>query len=264
MKLAAEDLSFVVNNKTLVDSVGLSVDSGQWLAIVGPNGAGKTTLLRLLLGLVPSTAGQVLVGGDPLPRLSRQEVAKRIAFVPQDGQVAFGFSVREVVAAGRTPYLGRLKPPGPTDQEAIVQAMREADVTEFADRVITTLSGGERQRVFLARAFAQETPILALDEPTAHLDLYHEQAFLDQVAWRREQGLTVLSVLHDLNLAAAYADRVLLLNGGRVVAEGTPTDVLTEARIASVFRVNVDIRPDERSGRPTVTPRRRVGAAVGT
>lgn len=235
--LTVDDVSFGFGGRSVLEQIRFSVGPGEFLGVLGPNGAGKSTLLRLILGLLRPNTGQVRVLGEAVEGLARRAAARRMAFVAQNEQPAFGFVVRELVAMGRTPYLGRLQPAGPADRAIVQQALAETETTALAERPVTALSGGERQRVLLARAFAQATPLLLLDEPTANLDLFHELQFFSHVRERIRTGLAVIAVLHDLNLASAYCDRLLLLNAGRIAAVGAPTEVLTAERIHTVFRV---------------------------
>lgn len=217
--------------------------ASQVLGVIGPNGAGKSTLLRVLLRILPASQGRVLVDGQPLERYSRQELARRFAFVPQNSAPGFGFPVRDVVAMGRTPYAGRFQPLSDDDLRLIHEAMEAVDVTSYADRRLTELSGGERQRVFLARALAQTTPVLIFDEPVANLDPYHELQILEQMQCLAEQGKTVVCVLHNLAQAARYCDRLLVLHNGRVAAHGRPDDVLSPELLADVFRIDGSLEP---------------------
>ncbi len=247
MLLQAQSLSFSYGRHPVINDVRFALHPGEWLTIVGPNGAGKTTLLRLLLGLVKPQQGQVLLNGRPMFRMVRWEVAQKIALLPQMAEIPFGFSVREVVAMGRTPHLGRFRPMSEHDHEIVERALQDTETTELADRPVTELSGGESQRVFLARAFAQDTTILALDEPTTNLDLFHERLLLEQVRRRQEQGIAVLAILHDLNLAARYSNRILVLSNGKIAALGSPEETLTVETIQSIFRVQPAIIRDPQS-----------------
>lgn len=248
MLLRADELMFSHGRQFLLEGVSFELDCGQWLAVVGPNGAGKTTLLRLVLHIHRPQRGTLLLDGRPIGTLSRREIARHMALVPQQVEMPFGFTVREMVAMGRTPWLGRFQPAGGRDHDLIEEALAATDLTELAERRITELSGGERQRVVLARALAQNTPLLVLDEPTTNLDLWHERQLLERVQQRQRQGQSVISVLHDLNLAARHADRVLVLDRGRVVAVGPPRETLTAAVIERVFRVPAVFTSDPRTG----------------
>jgi iron complex transport system ATP-binding protein len=249
MVLQARELSFSYGRRPVVADVGFALRAGEWLSVVGPNGAGKTTLLRLLLGLVKPQQGEVLLEGKSIAAQSRRDIARRIALLPQMAEIPFGFTVREVVAMGRTPHLGRFRPMTPADHEAVERALQDTETDELAERPVTELSGGEAQRVFLARSFAQDTAVLVLDEPTTNLDLFHERTLLDQVRRRKEKGIAVVAVLHDLNLAARYSDRVLVLSGGEIAALGTPEETLTAERIQEIFRVEAGVMREPGSER---------------
>ena len=228
--------------RPVIQGVTLSVAPGQVTALLGPNGAGKTTLIRALSGVIQPVRGQVYWQETDLLRLPSHQRARYLAVVPQARQLPPTFTVRQAVALGRTPYLGWLGTPGPEDRAAVERALDWTDLHPLADRLLGHLSGGEQQRVLLARALAQATPILLLDEPTAHLDLRHQVGLLSLVRrLAREHDLTVLLVLHDLNLAARFADKVALLHQGRLVAQGQPSVVLTAERLTAVYGVTVQI-----------------------
>lgn len=242
--LEARDLRFAYDGREVLSGVSFSVGEGEFLGLVGPNGSGKSTLLRVLLGLLKPAAGEVLLKGDAIQALSREEVARRSAFLPQGAHADFAFTSREIVAMGRTPWLGRFRPAGPEDRAAVAEAMRETRTEPFADRAITELSGGERQRVFLARAFAQGAPVLVLDEPNANLDLLHAFHLVDLVQARVRRGAAAVAALHDLNLAARVCDRIGVLRAGRLVALGKPAGVLTPELLRKVFEVRARVTGD--------------------
>ena len=221
-----------LGGRPVVDGVDAEIAKGEWLALIGPNGAGKTTLLRAIARLVPF-AGEIVLAGRSLTELSRGELARLVAVVPQDPSTPPWMTVAEYVLLGRTPHLGPLAKEGRADREAAARALGRLDLLSFVDRRLGTLSGGEKQRVVVARALAQEAPIVLLDEPTASLDIGHQQQALELLdGLRAESGLTLVAAMHDLTLASQYADRMLLLDGGRVAADGIPRDVLTEEAIA--------------------------------
>ena len=238
----------------VVRNVSLTVQAGEFLTFIGPNGSGKTTLLRLLDRILLPQRGTIMLDGLPLTRLARAAIARRIAFVPQDSAIQFPFSVEDVVLMGRAPHTRGLAFEKPADRERARVVMALTDITHLADHAITDLSGGERQRVLIARALAQEPGIILLDEPNAHLDIAHQvDMFRIIKRLNTESGLTVLSVSHDLNLAAAYSDRIAMMVGGTLAALGTPAEVLTDARIHDVFRTPVIVDTHPVHGTPRVS-----------
>ena len=230
------DLGVRLGAREVLRGVTFRVEPGEAVALVGPNGAGKTTLLRALAGLAEHT-GTVHLGGWPVRRMAPRERARRVAFVRQQTRLGVDFTVREVVALGRAPHVGALARLGEHDRAAVEAALAATDLTAFAERSARRLSGGEQQRVMLAQALAQDTPALLLDEPTAHLDVRHQLDLLGRIAALAGTGRTVVAALHDLERAAAFAGRLLVLSDGRLVADGPPAAVLTEALLASVFGV---------------------------
>jgi iron complex transport system ATP-binding protein len=239
--LALERVRVELGGRNVVDGVSFAVEPGEWVTLIGPNGAGKTTLLRAVAGLV-GHAGTISVGGEPIRRLGRREVARRVAVVPQVPLMPDGMNVREYVLLGRTPYVSYLGREGRRDVTAAAEAMERLDLAGLAGRQLGTLSGGERQRVVLARALAQEARLLLLDEPTSALDAGRQQEALELIdALRLDAGLTVVAAMHDLTLAGQYASRLLLLSGGRIVAHGGPAEVLTEALIAEHYGARVRV-----------------------
>jgi cobalamin transport system ATP-binding protein len=231
----------VLGGAEVLRGVDLSIAAGEWVTVIGPNGAGKSTLLRAIGGLVPFT-GQVALNGRPLHRLPRRERARLVATVPQTPEVPPGMAVLDYALLGRTPYIRTLGRESTSDIEAVERVLARLDLTPFAGRPLETLSGGERQRAFLARALAQEAGIVLLDEPTSALDIGHQQEVLELVDELRSQhGLTVLATMHDLSVAGGYADRLVLLAEGRVVASGTPTEVLTEEVLATHYGARVRV-----------------------
>jgi len=230
-----------LGGKPVVNRVDVAVADGEWLALIGPNGAGKTTLLRAIARLVPF-AGEIELDGRSVTELSRGELARLVAVVPQEPYTPPWMTVAEYVLLGRTPHLGPLAKEGAHDRDAAGRALGRLDLLDFAGRRLGTLSGGEKQRAVVARALAQEAPVVLLDEPTAALDIGHQQQALELLdGLRAESGLTLVAAMHDLTLAAQYADRMLMLDTGRVVADGAPADVLTEAVIAEHYGAAIDV-----------------------
>jgi len=257
--LTAANISVRVGERLLLDGVNLTLRPGEVVALAGPNGAGKSTLLRVLAGDLAPTGGAVSLQGRPLASYRARELAVRRAVLPQQTLLQFAFAAREVVAMGRHPHLGR---GGETerDEDLIAAAMRRTETGHLAARSYPSLSGGEQGRVSLARVLAQEAPLLLLDEPTAALDLRHQQAVLAVARELAADGATVLAVLHDLNLAAAYADRVALLDGGRLVACGVPWDVLTADALSAIFAHPIAVVPHPARDCPLIIPLPRDGA----
>lgn len=243
------------NGTTVLRGVDLEVAPGELVALIGPNGSGKTTLLRVVAGLHPG-GGEVLIDGRATGSLGHRERALRLAVVPQTPVVPSGMTVLDYVLLGRNPHIGYWSTESPADVAVALEFMRRLDLAGFERRVMSTLSGGESQRAVLARALTQEAGAILLDEPTAALDLGHRQQVLEHVdLLRRERGIAVLSAVHDLTLAAQFADRLVLLDEGRVAAEGAPRDVLTEERLTTHYSANVSVLTDA-DGNPVVAPRR--------
>jgi iron complex transport system ATP-binding protein len=233
----------------------LSLSAGEVVGLVGPNGSGKTTLIRVVTGVVRPDSGRITIGARDTKRMRQIELARQIAVVPQEPVLPPAFNALACVLMGRTPHLRLLQNEGASDLEAARRAMLATDTWSLADRLLGELSGGERQRVVVARALAQETPILLLDEPTAHLDLGHQAAVLGLMRrFARDEGKAVLAVVHDLTLAARYCDRLVMLRNGSVIATGMPSDVLTTARLREVYGINVEVFPHPKTGRPVVAP----------
>jgi iron complex transport system ATP-binding protein len=252
--ISLDDVSVSFGATTVLDGISLEVPEGQFLALVGPNGAGKTTLLRTANGLLVPDSGRVTVDGGDVAELSTKAVGRRVATVPQATSVAFEFDVEDVVAMGRTPHRSRFSPADTADREAVEAALERTDTAQFADRSIDSLSGGERQRVLLARALAQETPTLLLDEPTASLDINHQVRTLSLARKLADEGKTIVAAIHDLELAARFCDNMALLAGGDIVAAGPPEEVLTAERLETAFGVRTAVATNPVTGTRAVTP----------
>jgi iron complex transport system ATP-binding protein len=233
--LEARAVSFHVGARALVQGVSLDLRPGEILALVGPNGAGKSTLLRLLAGDLQPSEGAILLDGAPLRGFGARALALRRAVLPQQTVLQFAFSAREVVLMGRSPHLGFAASERGHDHDVVDWAMDETDTVDLAARSYPTLSGGEQQRVSLARVLAQEAPILLLDEPTASLDIHHQELVMETARSMAAGGAAILTVLHDLNLACATADRIAVLQQGGLAALGSPREVCTEELLSEVF-----------------------------
>ena len=243
--LAVDQLTVSLDGHSILRDVTFDVPAGCWVGVLGPNGAGKTTLLRAIGGHIPFEGG-IRLDGAPVKDLAAQERARTLTFVRQARSLTFDFTVEEFVLLGRAPHRGWLQSYRASDQERVRSALAQVDLEGFASRSVLSLSGGEMQRVFLAQALVQDATLLLLDEPTAHLDVHYQFSFMEQVQAQAQEGRTVLAVGHDLELAARYADRLLLLDEGELVATGPPASVLTPDRIAEVFGVQatLDRHPD--------------------
>lgn len=252
--LEAHDVSVTYGRAPVLSGVSATVERGEWVAVIGPNGAGKTTLLRALAGMA-TFAGRILVEGRSVLSSTRRELALMMALVPQQPQTPPELTVAEYVLLGRTAHIGYFSSERRSDRLASERALARLGLRGFAERTLGSLSGGELQRVVLARALAQEAPILLLDEPTSALDLGRQQQALELIdSLRRDCELTVISAMHDLSLAGQYADRLVLLNGGRVVAQGTSDTVLSEGTIAAHY--DARIRVIRENGAVFVLPQR--------
>jgi ABC-type cobalamin/Fe3+-siderophores transport system ATPase subunit len=253
--LEIQSLTVRLSDRLILDRINLHARSGEVVALIGPNGAGKTTLIRAVSGVLRPEAGRVLVGGEDIASMQPALRAARLAVVPQARNLPEAFTVWETVLMGRTPYLGWLGRPDKQDLERVEWALAQTESLPLRDRWMCQLSGGEQQRVLLARALAQETPILLLDEPTAHLDLRYQASLLGMVQrLAHEQRLTVLAAIHDLNLTPLYTDRVALLSGGRLQAVGNPAEILTSRRLSEVYQAPVNVVAHPEYGTPLVLP----------
>ncbi|QLG12778.1 ABC transporter ATP-binding protein (plasmid) [Deinococcus sp. D7000] len=253
--LSTHDLKLAYGTSVIVPGLNLSLKGGQVTSIIGPNGCGKSTLLRALARLRPVTGGNVELYGQALHALPSREVARRLAILPQGPTAPEGLSVEELVWFGRHPHQGRFPVRRPEDREAVAWALSQTGMTVFAGRPLDALSGGQRQRAWIAMSLAQQTEILLLDEPTTYLDLSHQLEVL-QLAQRlnRDQGKTVVMVLHELNQAVRYSDEIIAMHGGEVYAQGRPEDVLTPELLADVFNLKAHILSDPDTGRPYLIP----------
>ncbi len=260
--LVADQVSYHIGARALVDEVSLTIRPGQFHAVVGPNGAGKTTLLRLLSGDLEPDAGQIRLGDEPLHRWRPRDAARQRAVLSQQVVLQFAFTVMQVVEMGRAPYRETDTPDEVAS--AIAEGLEATDIAHLADRTYPTLSGGERRRTDLARVLTQRTPLVLLDEPTAALDVHHQQLVLSvarELVDRR--GCAVVAVLHDLNLAAAYADRIAVLAEGRLRADATPGEALIPKLLSEVYRHRMVVVEDPVHGGPLVVPARGRPASSG-
>ena len=254
--LEASGIHVELGGQAILRDVEVTVRRGEVVGLVGPNGAGKSTLLRVVTGMLRPSAGAVAIEGDALGTLARRELAMRVAVVQQLPEAPPTMRVRDLVLLGRHPHLGLLARESRHDFDVVAEAMRRAGCDRFADRELGSLSGGERRRAFIARALAQEATLLLLDEPTSNLDAHAQVEILELVADLAAGGSGVLLIVHDLTLAAAYCDRVVLLDRGEVVAEGPPSEVVTSEHVQRVYGRGVTVLAHPVSGAPVVIPSR--------
>ena len=255
MTLRTEALTLGYEGNPVIDGLDLTLPKGKMTAILGPNGCGKSTLLRALARLIAPQSGRVLLDGADIHAKPSRELARQLAILPQTPLAPDGISVADLVRRGRTPWRGLLTPWRPEDAEACTKALAAVQLTDLAERPLNELSGGQRQRAWIALVLAQNTPLLLLDEPTTFLDLVHQIDVLGLLHRRnREAGLTVISVLHDLNMAARFNDELVLLGPDGLVATGPPEHVLTPENLSRAFGLSARVEPDPVTGKPMVFP----------
>ena len=249
--ISIEDISAGYGSRPVLRNVSFHVARGDFVGLIGPNGCGKTTLLRVISGVLPPSSGRVRLRGSDLREIGPRKLARVMACLPQQFSLDLAFTVRELVLMGRSPHLPRFGGETGRDFETARGAMELADVSHLADRLVTEISGGERQRALIAMCLAQEPEVLLLDEPASHLDIAHQLSVLDLIArLNGRTGMTVVAVFHDLNLAAEYCRKLLVLNEGRVEASGRPQDVLTAEMILRVYKATVAVQPNPLSDKP--------------
>jgi len=264
MSLVARDITIGYDKKTVSAHLDLDVPPGRFTAIIGPNACGKSTLLRALSRLLVPGSGVVLLDGRDIHGRPAKEVARRLGLLPQSSIAPDGITVAELVARGRFPHQKLIRQWSPDDEAAVVAAMTATGVTELSGELVDTLSGGQRQRVWVAMVLAQQTPIVLLDEPTTFLDIAHQVELLELCArLNREQGTTMVAVLHDLNQAARYADHMVVMKAGAIVAQGDPREVVTAELVEDVFGLGCRIIDDPETHTPLVIPRSSVPQWIG-
>jgi len=251
--LSIENISAGYDGELVLQNVSMKVKAGWFVGLIGPNGSGKTTLLRVISGVLAAKKGQVRLQGTRLQKIGRRNLAKIMASLSQDISLDLSFTVREITLMGRWPHLTKFGRETRKDFEIVQRAMQRADVLHLADRLITEISGGERQRVLIAMCLAQEPKMLLLDEPTSHLDIAHQLSVLDLIRnLNRQAGMTVIAVFHDLNLAAEYCDKLLVLNGGSIEDFGPAQKVITSDMVLKVYGAKVIVRQNPVSDKPHI------------
>ena len=243
--LSCSALCFSYNKKPLLENISLEFKAGEFVGLIGANGAGKSTLLQLLLGLIKQQSGTVTVNGNDIHNQKRRDIARQLAFVPQSIELPYAFSAQALVAMGRNPYLGPFELETAKDKKIIHEAMHKTDISHLKNRLVNTLSGGEKQRVIIARALAQQAATILLDEPIASLDICHQIETLQLIQSLTQSGKLAITALHDLNLAARYCDRLILIGqtqtGTAIIADGLPEEVLNKENLANCFAIEADI-----------------------
>lgn len=245
MDIAAKDIRVSFGAREILKGVSIESGSREFIGIIGPNGSGKSTLLKCIYRILKPNDGAVYLGGESLYQMSVKDSAKKMAVVAQHNYYNFDFSVREVVLMGRAPHKRTLERDGAADYKIVDEALKTVQMEAFANRSFSTLSGGEQQRVILARALAQQTPALILDEPTNHLDITHQLLLMKLI---KKLDVTIISAIHDLNIAAAYCDKIYVLKNGQIVGQGSPRQVLTSEFIREIYNVDAEIVHDSKGG----------------
>lgn len=251
--LEIKNLTTGYKDKPILKNFNLSMDSHDFIGVIGPNGSGKSTLIRAITQIIEPWEGEIKINDEPIKNYSRKEIGKAAAVVPQDTFISFPYSAWEIVLMGRTPYLGRFENPGDDDKKIAEDAMKATSTYEFRDRKVKELSGGELQRVIVARALTQKPDILLLDEATSHLDIGHKIEMMEVIK-NKNDNLGVLSVHHNLNLAARYCDKIILLDEGKIHASGYPEEVLTKPHLRAVYGVEAEVHENPKDGSLYVTP----------
>ena len=260
MKLSYLELKGVTlgyTNQVILKDIDIEVNLGEMLGIIGPNGSGKSTLLRAISGVLSTRSGDIKIAGKPISKLSRQNLAQLVAVVPQNPILPETFTALEIVLLGRYPHLGLLRYESQKDLSIALEAMEKTGVASFAKRYINQLSGGERQRLLIARALAQKSKVILFDEPTAHLDLQHQLQIMELISDLSDQGMATMTAIHDFSLAARYCHRLIMLNDGKVLAEGAATSVITPENIEAAFGLKAMVYHDPTSDRLIISPFKR-------
>ncbi len=251
--IQVQNLSVVLNDQPILKNIDIEVKSGEYFGLIGPNGSGKTTLLKTIAQLLPCEKGNMTIAGKHPSDYKQKEMARKLSYVPQDTNIDFDFNVKDIVAMGRHAHGGFFNK-NDVDEEVVQEAMVATNTWRFKDQSILNLSGGQRQLVFIAKALAQDTPLILLDEPISALDIYYQMHILKLLEELTEKGKTVITVLHDLNLAARFCKKMLLLKEGQVEAYGETKEVITKQNLKKTYRIHAEIRDDQLIQALNVTP----------
>lgn len=254
-KVTVEQLSYSYTETPLIQDLSFDFKAGELFNVVGPNGAGKTTLLYLLGGIIKPHRGQILLDDKPLPSFKRQALARIMTIIPTESNIAFDFTVHDIVSMGRYPYHSPLESLTNNDREIISEVIERTGLTKYTEKIYNQLSSGERQRVLIARALAQKTSILLMDEPTVHLDIHYQSDIYRLVqSLAHDKNLSIFMVSHDLNYTSMYSDRIMLMHEGRIVKIGIPDDILQSELLSDVYGTELSVYPHPETGQPTIWP----------
>ncbi|GAB3278304.1 ABC transporter ATP-binding protein [Kineosporia babensis] len=253
-RLVAQDATIGYDRRTISQNLSVAIPDGSFTAIIGPNGCGKSTLLRALARVLTPTAGQVLLDGKAIHTYKAKEVARQLGLLPQTSLAPEGIRVADLIARGRAPYQNLFQQWRSSDEAAVAAALEATRLTELSGQLVDELSGGQRQRVWVAMLLAQDTPVMLLDEPTTFLDIAHQYELMELLRTFHDEGKTVVTVLHDLNQAARYADHLIVMRGGEIVTTGAPDDVIDAELVENVFGLKALVTPDPVTGTPSVIP----------
>lgn len=252
--IEVENLQFGYNEK-IIDNISFKIEEGKFVSLIGPNGSGKSTIIKLLNHLYPPWQGRILIDNEDINSFSKKELARKISLVPQNTLIEYEFTVEDIVLMGRYPYKKRFERYNEEDYEIAYHALKATNTFHIKDKIITEISGGERQRVIIAKALAQETPIILLDEPTAHLDINHQMEILNLLRrLNKEKKTTIIIAIHDINLASRFSDEIIILSMGKIIDNGIPENVITKENMEKVYSVKVAIDKNKHTNSLSITP----------
>ena len=253
--LRVEHIEYAYEKESIIKDISFNIKKGEFISIIGPNGSGKSTLLKTLNHIYTPSKGEVYLYGEKIKNIKRQDIAKKISLVPQETHINYEFTVKDIVTMGRHPYKRRFERENPQDQSIVEEALKLTSTLDLKDRFITEISGGEKQRVIIAKALAQNSSIILLDEPTSSLDINHQIEVLNLLKnLNKEKKTTVIIVLHDINLAARYSDKIIFLNDGEIISQGSPEEVITEENIKKAYDMEIYLETNKHTNSPYLIP----------